>query len=155
MILRPPRPTCTATLLPPTSLFRSVLLVPRPGYVRPDFRLVLVVGEDNLDPLAVDRAAHLLRGEPHRGDLPLSGDVGIEAGLVVHHADPDHVAGYLCRDGCRARGERSGHGGQHRPIHVRLSLFPERLRPPAAISPSSHAGPRPAPSPGKNAREDC
>jgi hypothetical protein len=86
-----------------------VRVVPLPRDLRADVRLVLVVGEDDLDlhPLlvgAVVRDSH--PGGHHRA---LAGEVGVEAGLVVEDADLD--------DAVRDLSVRGGADGEQRRQH--------------------------------------
>ena len=90
----------------------AVLGEPLPRLGGADVRLVLVIGEDQLDLLAEDRAAELLDGHPRGLRRAGAGEVGIEARLIVQNADLYRVAAHLrlgggavylqrnrCRDG--------------------------------------------------------
>ena len=82
--------------------------------------LVLVVGRDDLDPLAQDLVAEILRREPRRDDGPDPAIVGEDAGLVVQHADADDITRSHggARTCAKEKGER--HRSQNIVSHVFL-----------------------------------
>ena len=94
-----------------------LVVVPVAGDVDADVGLVLVVGGDHLDRLALHLAAVV--GDRHldRGQRALAGRVGIEARHVGEHADLDDVVGNL-----RAR-RSAGHGEGEAGHHVAASDF--------------------------------
>ena len=57
-----------------------------------DVGLVLVVGDEHLDLLAGDRAAHVGDRHPDRLAAGRAVDVGVQARQVADEADLDHVA---------------------------------------------------------------
>jgi hypothetical protein len=61
----------------------------------PDVGLVLMVGEDDLDLHALGRRAKIFHRHPRRHHRALSGEVRVEARLVVQHADLDDPVGDL------------------------------------------------------------
>jgi hypothetical protein len=66
---------------------------------RADIGLVLVIGEDDLDRLAQHGAAEILRGHARGDHRSLSGQISVDARLVVEHSDLDGVAGGLRNPG--------------------------------------------------------
>ena len=88
-----------------------VIVVPLAGDRAADIGLVLVVGADDLDLLAVDRAAEI--GDRHLGRFDRAGaaDVGVETRHVVHDANLDEVSGNL-RVGRGRQCQRGGDAGE-------------------------------------------
>jgi hypothetical protein len=70
----------------------DALVVPAPGDVRADIRLVEMVGRDNLDRLAQDLAPEILDGHPDCDDGAGTGGVRARAGHVRQNADPHGIA---------------------------------------------------------------
>jgi hypothetical protein len=68
-----------------------------------DVGLVLMIGADDLDLLAFDRAAEILRGHLRGGERAFAGAVGIDARHVGHDADLHDIVGDL-RVGGRSEG---------------------------------------------------
>src|SRR6185369_10993749 len=68
---------------------------PLPGKRGPDIGLVLMIGEYDLDRLAEHRTAGVLDRHPRSRDRTGAAEIGIETGLVIENADPDHVVGNL------------------------------------------------------------
>jgi hypothetical protein len=87
-----------------------------PRDVGGDVGLVLVVGRDDLDVPALARDAEVLRRHARGHDRAFAGQVGIEAGAVVHHADLDvdvlavGLAGDRHDCGCRNKRVLKSHG---------------------------------------------
>jgi hypothetical protein len=65
----------------------TILVKPLPGGVGADVGLVLVIGGDHFNRHAGDRAAVILDRHAGRDDGSGAGEVGLDAGLVVQHAD--------------------------------------------------------------------
>ena len=61
-----------------------------------------MVGEHDLDRLAEHGAAGILDGHARGDDRARAAQIGIEAGLVIEHANPDDIVGDL-----RARNGRA------------------------------------------------
>jgi hypothetical protein len=80
-------------------------------------RLVLVVGEDDLDGEAVDLAAEVLDGQLDRLDSAHAGQIGVQAVHVIEQADLDDAVGDLRCD-LRGRalrlGDRADEAGRER-----------------------------------------
>ena len=72
-----------------------VVVVPVTGNADADVGLVLMVGGDHLDRLALHLAAVVRYRHLHRGHRTLSGRVGVKARHVGEDADLDDVVGYL------------------------------------------------------------
>jgi hypothetical protein len=87
----------------------AVIAEPLGGDRRTDIRLVLVVGADELDFLAVDAAAKIGDRHSRRLDRPRPANVRVEPGHVIENADPDDVAGDLGRSR-RTEGQGGGNG---------------------------------------------
>ena len=71
-----------------------------------DVWLVLVIGGEDLDLHPLGGGAKILdrfARDPDRGGTR---DIGIEARLIVEHADPDRPAAIFRLDGARARSRR-------------------------------------------------
>ena len=81
------------------------LVIPLPRDGEADVDLVLVVGDQQLDRLAEHRAAEILDRHPRHFNRARPGEIGVGAGLVVHHPDREAV-------GCARRQRRSGEGQQ-------------------------------------------
>ena len=65
----------------------AVLVIPLARDGGADVGLVLVVGRDDLDLQALVGRLEILDRHARGDHRALAGDVGIEAGAVVHHAD--------------------------------------------------------------------
>src|SRR5208282_528560 len=79
---------------------------PVTGNGRPDIGLILVIGEYDTDRLAEHCAASVLCRHSRGDDRTWAAQVGVEAGLVVKHANPDDIIRYLtaCARGANDRG---------------------------------------------------
>ena len=88
-----------------------VRVVPLPRDIRSDVGLVLMVGEDDLDLHALGRRAKIFHRHPRRHHRALSGEVRVEARLVVQHTDLDDPVGDLRLRG--PRGLQQGEGSDH------------------------------------------
>ena len=94
------------------------LVEPAARQVGGHVRLVLVIGEHQLDRLAEHLAAHLLDREARGRDGALAGQVGIDARQVVEHADLDDVVTDLGQGRKRGTGreaENESHGSKNGP----------------------------------------
>ncbi len=91
-----------------------VIAEPLIGDRRADIGLVLVVGADQLDLLAVDAAAEIGDRHPRRLDRPRASDIGVEAGHVIEHADLDDITRHLGegRGGQRQDGGKAKYSGK-------------------------------------------
>src|SRR5262249_44571320 len=69
---------------------------PRAHDVRPDVRLVQMVGTDDLNLHALDGGAEILDRHARGDHGPLAAQVGIGARHVIHDADLDGAVGVLC-----------------------------------------------------------
>ena len=70
-------------------------VVPLAGDGRADIGLVLVIGREDLDLHALFRGTEILDRHARGDHRALPREVGVEARLVVQHADPDHAVGHL------------------------------------------------------------
>ena len=82
----------------------TILLDPFLGDGHADIGLVLIVRDDNLDRGVTDLAAEILDRQLDRSHRAGAAVVGIGAGLVIHHADADHLVRHV----------GSGRHGSHR-----------------------------------------
>ena len=107
----------------------AVDVEPLPGHVGTDIGLVLVIGGHDLDRRLAHLAAEVLNRHLCGYHRTLAGEIGIEARLVVEHADLDHVARHL---GMRRRvGGNNGDSGQYHASQLdHLSLLLLRLQSP-------------------------
>ena len=105
-----------------------VLVEPLAGDRGADVGLVLMVGADDLDLLAVHRAAEIGDRHLRRLDRARAAEIGIEAGHVGEHADLDRIAGDLRLSRRRQRKQRQ----PGRRVTVRSYLPLLKFRRPAA-----------------------
>ena len=87
--------SATEELSKPIAISTLADIEPLPGDCRADVGLVLVIGEHDLDRLAEHRTAGILDRHARGNDRTRTAQIGIEAGLIVEHADPDDVVGDL------------------------------------------------------------
>jgi hypothetical protein len=92
-----------------------------------------MVSENDLDGLAQHRAAGVLDSHARGHDRALAAEIGIEAGLVVEHANPDDIVGnlrlgrgYAKTGGCKDRDNGK----------LKLHDIPQGLRPDYCLQPS-------------------
>ena len=85
---------------------------PAPRNRRADVGLVLVIGNDDLDRLAEHRAANIFDRHARGDDRARAAQVGVEAGLVVEHADADDVVRDLAACARSADGRCRKNSGQ-------------------------------------------
>ena len=86
-----------------------LIVIPVAGDIDADVGLVLVIGGDDLDRLALYLAAVIGDRHLHRGKRALAGRIGIEAGHIRQHADLDDVVGNLrVRRGAEGREGEAG-----------------------------------------------
>ena len=90
----------------------AVLVEPAPGDAGADVRLVLMIGREDLDAEPLPLRPEILDRHPCGLDGAGSGDVGVEAALVVEHADAED--GRLLRRGRRGKTESAGKADQER-----------------------------------------
>jgi hypothetical protein len=69
---------------------------PTPRDARGHIRLVLMIGDDDLDRFPEDLAANVLDGHARGIDRGLAAEICIGPGLVVENPDADAAAGALC-----------------------------------------------------------
>ena len=80
---------------------------PLAGNGRADVWLVLVIGPDDLDLQSLLRGTNVLDRHARGRDCSRPGDIGIEAGHIVHDADLDDAVSHLL-SASRAAGQHRG-----------------------------------------------
>jgi hypothetical protein len=71
----------------------ATIVVPLPRDREADVDLVLVIGDQKLDRFTEHRTAKILDRHPRHLDRAGSGQIGVRAGLVVHHPDREALGG--------------------------------------------------------------
>ena len=132
-----------------------VHVVPVPARGGGDIRLVLMIGEDDLDRFAQYFAAEILDRHADRRDAARPSEVGIDARHVVEHRDLDRVIGNLGlgRAGEERQDGRTEHERLHSPPPIGLCLLRRRNEPaPLRILPAGYcsAGGAPASTAGES-----